>query len=194
MKVLTVAALIFIYVAAVFATCKKNCNNTTYNFKAGIIATPITDSIFLNDTLWFTIDESTQLKDTITNSFIDFKNAANLSFVFGIRLVISSQNFIPAAGAFNYIIKKGNLISSVDTSLFREFLVSEEGNRYKLQVGFLPKQAGIFRVLVENSSNVYLRDKSCYKANFAAKFTNADQHFYLGYNIGGDGVYYFKVK
>lgn len=194
-KLYLLPTMIFVSIATVFATCKKHyCAPITYNFRIGITATPASDSIFLTDTLWFTIDESNQLRDTSTNNIIDFSSAGNLSFVFGIRQVFSAQNVLPAAGSFNYIIKKGALVSSSDTSLLREFVLIEENNRYKLEVGFVPKQTGTYRVLVENSANVYLRNNSCVKGNFSVKFTNLDQHFYLGYNIWGDGVYYFKVR
>jgi len=193
-KFLTVVTLIFIYVATVFATCKKNCNNTTYNFQVTINAVPDNDSILINDTVWFSIDESTELRDLTTNNIVNFNGATNLSFVFGIWKVISAQSLQPAAGSFTYFFKKGNFVSPVDSTFLREFALVEEINRYKLQVGFIPKQTGIFRILVENSANVSSRNVSCAKANFAIKFVNTNQHFYLGYNIWGEGVYYFKVK
>jgi hypothetical protein len=151
------------------------------------------DSIALNDTVWFKIDESVQLQDLSTNNLINFSNAANLSFVFGINKVISATVVLPTADSFSYFVRKGVNVSAIQLDLIREFKPIEEVGRYKLEVGFIPQKKGIFRVLIENSSNVYTRDKPCDKADFAVKFTNADQHFYLGYNIYGDGVYYFKV-
>jgi hypothetical protein len=60
-------------------------------------------------------------------------------------------------------------------------------------LGFVSIKKGIFRVLVESSANVYTRYKPCIIAGFGIKFSNPDQHFYLGYNISGEQVYYFKV-
>jgi hypothetical protein len=139
------------------------------------------------------MNESTQLQDLNTNSIVDFSNAANLSFVFAIGKVILATSVLPAADSFNYVMRKGVNVSSIQLDLIREFKPVEEAGRYKLEVGFIARKKGIYRVLIENSANNYTRDKPCDKAGFAVKFTNADQHFYLGYNIWGDGVYYFKV-
>lgn len=187
--------LIGIFWLSVYSSCNKNgpCNETVYSFKLNISANPGIDSIAVNDTLWFKIDESTQLNDFISNKTVNFSNASNLSYVFAIRKVISATEVIPAADSLSYFIRKGNNITSLDPTIFRVFGLAEETDRYKLEVGFIPQRKGIFRVLVESSANVYTKDKPCIKAGFGIKFSNADQHFYLGYNISGEQVYYFKV-
>jgi len=187
--------LISIYFFSVYSSCNKGifCNQNTYSFRANFTATPGIDSIVLNDTVWFIMDESVQLQDLNTNNLINFSNAGNLSFVFGINKVISATVILPAADSFSYFVRKGVNVSAIQLDLIREFKPVEEVGRYKLEVGFIPRKKGIYRVLIENSSNVYTRDKPCDKASFAVKFTNADQHFYLGYNISGEQVYYFKV-
>ncbi len=189
-----VAILISIFLATVFATCRKNnCKQSVYNFKVGIKARPNIDSIALSDTLWFTINESNELSDVNLNRPVLFKNAANLSFVFGIRKVISAQTIQPSVSSFNYVIRKGTNIQPFDPLLFKEFQLVEENNRYLLEVGFIAKEKGIFRVLTESAANVYTRDNQCDKAGFSIRYVDTDQHFYLGYNISGEGVYYFKV-
>lgn len=187
--------VILIFAVSIYSSCKKrsSCNQNNYNFQTNITASPGGDSIQLQDTLWFVIDDSVQLRDMNTNTLINFSNAANLSFVFGIDKVISATIILPAADSFQYIFKKGNNIPPLRPDELREFKLAEESNRYKLEVGFIPKSKGIYRVLVENSANVYTHDNPCDKASFAIKFINANQHFYLGYNIYGEGVYYFKV-
>ncbi len=187
--------VILIFAVSIYSSCKKrsSCNQNNYNFQTNITASPGGDSIQLQDTLWFVIDDSVQLRDMNTNTLINFSNAVNLSFVFGIRQVMSGTSVLPAADSFHYYIKKGVNIASLDPSRLREYMLQEENGKYKLQVGFIPQSKGIFRVLVENSANVYTHDIPCDKASFAIKFINADQHFYLGYNISGEGVYYFKV-
>jgi hypothetical protein len=187
--------LIGIYFLSIYSSCNKSifCNQNTYSFLANFTASPAIDSIAINDTVWITMNESTQLQDLSTNNVVDFSNAANLSFVFGMRKVISATVFLPAADSFRYFVRKGVNVSAIKLDILREFKLVEEVGRYKLEVGFIPLKKGIYSVLIENSSNVYTRDKPCDKADFAVKFTNADQHFYLGYNIYGDGVYYFKV-
>lgn len=187
--------LIGIYIFSVYSSCNKSifCSQNTYSFRANFIASPETDSIALNDTLWVTMNESTQFQDLSTNNAIDFSNAVNLSFVFAMSKVFSATSIFPAADSFSYIMRKGINVSSIHLDVIREFKPVEEAGRYKLEVGFIARKKGTYRVLIENSANVYTHDKPCEKAGFAVKFTNTDQHFYLGYNISGDGVYYFKV-
>jgi hypothetical protein len=139
------------------------------------------------------MNENTQLQDLNTNNTVNFSNAANLSFVFGMRKVISATEVLPAADSFSYVMRKGVNVSAIQLDLIREFKPVEEGGWYKLEVGFIVRRKGIYRVLIQNSANNYTHDRPCEKASFAVKFTNADQHFYLGYNIYSDGVYYFKV-
>lgn len=187
--------LIAIFWLSVYSSCSKqgSCDQTIYSFRLNISANPGIDSVALFDTVWFKIEESTQLMDLISNKIVDFSNAGNLSYVFALRKVISATEVLPAADSFHYFIKKGVNIPSLDPTRLREIKLIEEAGKYKLDVGFIPQKKGIYRVLVENSANVYIRDKPCIKAGFAIKFINADQHFYLGYNISGDQVYYLKV-
>ena len=190
-----IVILIGISWLSVYSSCGKNgpCNETVYSFKLNISANPGIDSIAVNDTLWFKIDESTQLTDVFTNKVVDFSNAKNLSYVFGIHKVVSSVSFTPAADSFLYVIKKGQYAGSLNPTYLREYFLQEETGRYKLELGFIPIKKGIFRVGLETAANVYTRDKPCIKAGFGIKFSNADQHFYLGYNIYGEQVYYFKT-
>jgi hypothetical protein len=169
------------------------CDGNNYTFRASFTASPPIDSIAINDTLWFTLNESVQFQDISTNNIINFSNAANLSFVFGVRKVISATEVLPAADSFTYILRKGVNVSSIQPDLIREFKPVEETNRYKLDVGFVARKKGVYRVLIENSTNNYTQNKPCDKAAFLVRFTNTDQHFYLGYNISGEGIYYFKV-
>lgn len=187
--------IICIYIFSVYSSCSKriNCNQNIYSFRVNFTAIPAIDSIALNDTVWFTMNESTQLHDISTSNIIDFSNAANLSFVFGMGKMVSATSVLPAADSFNYVMRKGVNVSSIQLDLIREFKPVEETGRYKLEIGLVARKKGVYRVLIENSVNNYTYNKPCDKASFTVKFTNADQHFYLGYNISGDGVYYFKV-
>lgn len=178
-----------------FATCRKriDCQQTVYNFDVGIKARPNLDSIFLNDTLWFAINESAELQDIISGRKVSFKNAANLSFVFGVWKVVGPQELEPGVSAFDYVLRKGKNIQPTQVSFLKEFQLIGDDNKYALEVGFVAKQRGVYRVLIERAANVYTQDNPCEKANFSVHFVETDQHFYLGYNISGAGVYYFKV-
>jgi hypothetical protein len=67
-NMIKVIILIGIFWLSVYSSCNKNgpCNETVYSFKLNIAANQGIDSIAVNDTLWFKIDESTQLKDFIS--------------------------------------------------------------------------------------------------------------------------------
>jgi len=193
-KTHTLAILLLTYITSVFATCKKeNCSENNYSFLLGVQARPDTDSIRVGDTLWVRIDESNQLRDQSTGQVIDFSEAANLSFVFGLGKVISAIQVDDAAAFFDYYIRKGKYVGSFNTSRFRNFGLDELNGRYYLEIGFIPKQTGIYRILIERAANVYTRRRLCDRSTFSPEFQNTNQHFYLGYNISGEGVYYFKA-
>lgn len=181
---------------SVYSSCSKNnrCDRKSVLFKLNIAALPGTDSINLGDTLWFKIDESTKQKDYINGDTVDFSNATNLSYVFAIHKVISSTSFTPAADSFAYVIKTGNYVGSLNPTYLKEYSFVETGGRYKMEIGFVPQKLGIFRVGLESAANVISSKLPCVNATFEIKFSNPDQHFYLGYNISGEQVYYFKVK
>jgi hypothetical protein len=178
-----------------YSTCNKgsSCIRSEFNFSVSFTATPSYDSITLTDTVWFTLDESVVLKDYLSNNMITFSGASNLSFVFAIQKVQSASSVTPAADSFYYFIRKGSNINPLSPDKLREYKVAEEAGRYKLEVGFIPIKKGTFRILIENSANVYSKNFPCAKAGFGVMLSNPDQHIYLGYNIWGPGVYYFKV-
>jgi hypothetical protein len=187
-----------IFYATTYSSCKKGgigCNDRQYVFNIGITASPGFDSIRVNDTLWFNMNESSTLTDQLSGQQVNFSGAQNLGFAFGIRSVISASQVLPAADSFSYFVREGINIDPPNPSYIRNYQLKESGGFYKLEVGLIAKKKGVYRVLVENSANIYTRDRPCDKATFQVQFLNPDPHFYLGYTTPAAGaqVYYFKV-
>jgi hypothetical protein len=165
-----------------------------HSFELFIKASPNLDIINIGDTIWFSIDDSNFLKDLHTSELINYKGAANLSTPLAVFEILGPQSLAEAANQFEYIIKKGHLIYNYGVNLISEIVFIESDIRYQLEVGIVPKNIGVFKVLFTYAANVYTHSDGCLKATFQFVFNNTDQHFDLGYNISGPGVYYFKVR
>jgi hypothetical protein len=205
MDIKFIKALCFVSIiafATIQSTCKKGnpCTEVKQSFEIGVKAIPNYDSVKINDTLWTVIDEPVNLLDITSNSVVDFSGAVNLGTNIGFQKATFSPslNFIPSVSKFNFILVDGVETNNPDPTLFREYLFSEIGNRYKFKLGVVPKDTGIFRFVFGNASNVYRRTNGCTNAFFEINFKETSQHRYLIPGFGGNtnkgGDYYFKVK
>jgi hypothetical protein len=200
LKKISTAALIFF--TCIQSTCKKDgaCIESKYSFEINVKAVPNSDSINVNDTIWLVLDESINLLDRTTNSSVNYDNAANLGSAIGFQKAIffPSLDFIPSAAKFNFILIDGQETSNANATLFREYLFSENSNKYKFRLGVIPKDTGIYRFVFSNAANVYRKNDNCTKASFEINFKQTNQHRYLipgfGNNTSKGGDYYFKVK
>lgn len=202
MKKLSVVYLCCVYIFINASTCKKGspCKQANQYFEFGVKATPNFDSITVNDTIWTVIDESVNLLDKGTNSIVDFSNAVNLSTNIGFQKAIFSPvlDFVPSVSKFNFELIEGIEINNTNAALYREYRFLEVNGRYKLKVGIVPKDTGIYRIVFGNAANVYRKTGGCTNAFFEMNFKETNQHRYLIPGYGGNtvkgGDYYFKVK
>jgi hypothetical protein len=189
--------LLLLIVISVFvhATCTKRIDCTkSYSFELGIKAIPNQEIVNIGDTIWFSINDSNYLKDLFTAEIVNYRSAANLSVPIGFLEVLAADNHVEAANRFEYIIRKGSLVSNYRPNLIREIAFIESNNRYQIEVGVIPKTSGTFRVIFSNAANVYTNSDGCQKSKFNFVFKDTDQHFGLGFNVIGPGNYYFKVQ
>lgn len=200
-KLLPVATFILLYVATVFATCKKprDCTQNNYAFELSAKVYPDLDSIRVGDTTWIEIDEPVTLQDVFTSASINYSGAINLGAIIGFQEIIgSTPQIVSVANDFNFKLINGTEVGSSDTQLFREYQFAEKSNRFLFRLGIIPRRAGIFRFNLGSAANVYRANDQCSKASFSFNIKNSNQHFYLYPNGGGatsgGGTYYFKVK
>ena len=201
-QVKKIGCCLLIFFTCIYSTCKKNgsCTESRYSFEINVKAIPNLDSIRINDTIWVIIDESTNLLDKTTNSFVNYTNAANLGSVIAFQKTVFSPvlNFVPAADKFNFKLVEGTETSNIDPSSLREYLFLEKDFNYKFKLGIVPKDTGVFRFFFSNAANVYRKNDNCTKAFFEINFKETNQHRYLIPGFGGNttkgGDYYFKVK
>lgn len=195
--------IIIISAALIFqkCTCTKNgCFNELYSFEIFVKAYPDQDSIFINDTIWFEINESVMLKDMISNRTINFDKAANLGSAVAFGQLLGNSQEKDAVSDFNFVLVSGTETNSVNAARFKEYLFKEEQGRYLFRLGLVPKKSGVFRMGFSNAANVYRKDDNCTKANFKILFKETNQHLYFNdnnYNITTplpSNMYCFKVK
>ena len=92
-----VAIILVIFWVTTYASCNKNCVESTYSFQIGIKATPNLDSININDTIWLEINESTNLIRLALCTFagiISVMSACN-SFFSVISRFFAGKKFFP---------------------------------------------------------------------------------------------------
>lgn len=180
--------------------CKKlqiDCTQVKYNFQLPVKAYPDQDTINIGDTIWLEINESVTLKNTDGN-LINYGGAANLGSAIGFsyRDTILKQ-WVDAVNKFSFYLMKGTELKV--TSLDVEYRFSEQNSMYIFKLGVIPKQKGLYSLLLSNSNNTYRNSDKCTKANFSIIFQNTNQHYSLspfyipGTNPTG-GDYYFFVR
>lgn len=204
-----VATLSIVALVTIQSTCKKrlDCFNQMYSFTIGSKVFPDKDSIHVGDTIWLDVNTPCRFIDMSANKEVEYSGAENLGL--GIQLAkftggtISNPGGEDAANSFDYKVTYGQLLTNPNTNLVREFKFLEENGLYKLRVGVVPKQIGIFSLAISNAANVYRKGDKCTKASFKITYANTDQHLYLyqanrpGYEISEyerTHMYCFKVN
>lgn len=182
-------------------TCTKNgCFDESYSFEIFVKSSPGMDSVLINDTIWFDINEPVILKDAISNREISFANAANLGSAIAFGQLLGNSQEKDAVSDFNYILISGTETNSVNAARFKEYLFKEELGRYIFRLGIIPKKVGIFRMGFSDAANVYRKNQGCGKAFFKILFKETNQHLYFNdnnFNITTplpSNMYCFKVK
>ena len=199
-KFLTLSVIAVIAVISTFSTCKKGglgCANTVYFFQIGVKSFPNYDSIHIGDTLWFDINSTSTLEDSVSKKMIDYSNAENLGSDIAIEKIINATTFIGSVQSFNYLLIKGKEVQSSNSNLIKDYIFSEQAGYYIFKLGLVAKETGTFTAVFGNAANVYRSSDKCTKASFEINFENTNQHYYLNPNsngyIGKGGDYYFKV-
>jgi hypothetical protein len=194
---------ILLTISIVFKKCsctKDGCFNETYSFEIFVKGSPDFDSILINDTIWFEINEPVALKDITSNRIIDFNNSANLGSAIAFGELLGNSQEKDAVVDFNYALISGVETSSVNPARFKEYLFKEESGKYIFRLGVIPKKAGIFRLGFSDAANVFRKNQACGKAYFKIRFKETNQHLYFNdQNFGistplPSNMYCFKVK
>lgn len=188
----------------IFSTCKKGelgCANTVYNFQLFADVFPDKDSVHIGDTIWLEVNSTTMFRDINSNVVVDYSHAMNLGSAIGFGEYSIINNPIFAANSFRDILLTGSNVNNPNIEQIREYLFSEQNNRYVFKLGIVAQQPGIFGIGFSNARNVYRESDKCTKANFQIILENTRHHYYLNPNINSSnfdttktsGIYYFKV-
>ena len=186
-----------------FGNCTKGpcfAKKPGYNFLMSASVFPESDSISINDTLWFEVSNPVMMLDLNTNTIINYSNAENLSIVARLIQLTGNSTFNAGFPQFEVLPIRGSMLSNtLDPTTLRAFSFHESQNEYSILVAFVPKSQGIFRLGFENAANVYQQHQTCLKSNFSFTLNNINSHTYLNnqnFNIvttDSSKLYCFKV-
>lgn len=208
-KYFTLAVLLITAMVTTFSTCKKGglgCANTVYNFKIGAQVYPGKDSIHVGDTVWIEINSPVSFTDINTGKLINYSGVSNLSTALSFDIFrggsFSDPGTAYAANNFKYFLVTGVFVDNPFTDWIREYLFSENSNKYNFKLAVIPRVTGTYAISIGDAANVYRQSDKCTKASFEIDFQNTNQHLYLyqnnrpGYDISGyeqKHMYCFKV-
>ncbi len=168
-----------------------------FSFKIGGTYYPTVDSFHIYDTLNFIIDVPISLQDLNSNQIISYSGAENLGTVISFQKLGATNQFsIDAVEKFSLIVSQG--LETHRTPLDVVYRFIEVNSRYQFLLKIIPRETGIYSLIVGNAANVNRKNFPCEKSYFNINILNTDRHpnlypSYTGgpYPEGGD--YFFKV-
>ena len=180
MKKIIIGIELFI-ITIINCGCPKACIEANYSFAVNAQITPDTDSVQVGDTIFLTSTFSTKLKDLISNDSIDYSNSTNIgSNLAFIKLNKGTDTIQEAVADFMFASIIGKIYN--DNSIpspkrVQQLIYQEENNIYKLKIGIIPTQSGIYYLGVTNGLSVGRKNShSCEKAGFSITLNNTNQH------------------
>lgn len=176
--------VIILMMTTIYATCRKNCADTSYSFNLNAHVHPDKESVHIGDTLWLYISTPTTLLDNISGKTIDHSRAKNLGISISFLSFHGGSISDPGASyvldSFQYVLVNG---SSYTTSQFADnYLFSEFNNSYQFKLGIISKRTGTFALTTSDATGVYTANNRCSKASFLINYIQTDQHLYLYQN------------
>lgn len=188
----------------VFATCRKNCVETSYSFNISARAYPDKDSIHVGDTLWLEVNAPTTLHDNLSGTTVDYSGAENLGTAVKLLSINGGSLSDPGTSyvmdSFDFVLQIGRAYSS--DQFANNYLYEGVNNEYKFRLAVIPKRTGTFCLGISDATNVYRNKNKCTKASFITNYNETNQHLYLylnsrpGYDISNyerTHLYCFKV-
>jgi hypothetical protein len=164
--------------------CGKNCKDAVYAFTMQESFSPEKDSIAVGDTLWVISSHSTAFTDLVSNSQIDFSNSNLATNVRILKFPDTSQQVIGGVYDFGIIKNNGNEIGGDNIpSENKNFYFEEKNNTYLLNIGFIPKQKGLYCISLSNSISIIEKRGGCEKASVNIINTNQNSHLYYYQNF-----------
>ena len=160
--------------------CPTECIDPAYEFRATAHVRPEAESLTVGDTLWIESSTSTTMRDRNSGQDIPFGNAANFGTTTRVaELKAESDTLLDAVNRFTYFALAGKAYTVAKLHPARSLACdyAQVGNQYKLQLGLVCRQKGIFSLFIGDAVNVRQQGKTvCQGANIQLGFDNADKH------------------
>ena len=170
-----------------------------YTFDINAIVFPDKDSIYIGDTIWLEVNSPTLFTNKMTGQPVDFSIAANLGTSISIGQFLNKDSVgVNVDNLFNYVSVIGSWVPPTGNAN-RGCTLKEVNNTYQLKVGIVPKQKGLYLLILGSPSGIYRKYDVCSKASFTFTFKDTHQHMYLSpyYDssiiIPSNPDYFFKV-
>ena len=161
--------------------CPKACIEANYSFAVNAQIIPDIDSLHVGDTIFLTSTFPIRLNNLASNDTIDYSNSTNIGSTIGI--VKLTNNIFPGQDAvsnFNFVNVAGTVYNDntiPNPNKVQGLTYFENNGFYKLKIGIIPKQTGVYYLGVGNGlSNGRKNNHSCEKAGFSITLNNTNQH------------------
>ncbi len=160
--------------------CPLECLSPQYRFSATAHISPEAEVLAVGDTVWIDSATPTTMRDLQTGKDVAFANADNFGTAIRIaELRASSDTQLDAVNRFRYFAVAGRAFTDpkLHPAGVLQCQYAQVGNQYKLRLGMVCQQKGVFGWFISSAVNVTQRGKSvCEGASIGLSFDNADKH------------------
>lgn len=144
------------YISLNISCGKLVCSDSVkYAFDIQAEMHPDKDSIQIGDTMWLEVNAPTTFVDNISNQPVDFSGAENLG------TSISMRNFYDENASISDVDKSFDYISIIGSTTppsgqySRSCLFKEINNTYQFKMGIVPKEKGLFGMILGSPAGIY---------------------------------------
>jgi hypothetical protein len=157
--------------------------NPTYSFEVTAHFTPENDSIRVGDTLYLVSEFPSTMIPVGGTQPVDYSKSTGISNSLGIRRLEPNRVLSDAVFDFDFISIDGeikNVRNIPRPDGFQQITYAEESGKYKLKVGIIPQNTGVYSLGIGFSgiSNGRKSGDKCTKASFPTTVTNLDPHLH----------------
>ena len=142
------ATLLGVALMLLLTSCPSVCPDAVYQFGVTAEFTTEKDSIQLGDTLYLSSSFPTKLTDMNSGKEVDYSRAVKIgTTVFIDELPSDKSGLVSAVNRFLYVSRKGRIYNDAtipSPSRVNQLTYQQLGNKYELQVAFIPQKKACF--------------------------------------------------
>lgn len=184
MKIFITSLLLTVLCIALTGCPTPLCLNPepSYTFPVTAGFTPEQDSIRVGDTLFLVSEFPTALVPLGGQQPVDYSGSTGIGSTLNLLRLESGRTSTPAVASFEYVNVWGRIYNSTDIpspERVQQLRFEENDGKYKLRVGLIPKEPGIYSLIVGNGlSNGRFFGDRCLRAAFQITVDNPNPHMH----------------